>query len=53
VIKPAQKKDMAANINTTYTVDLTSEPLNGAWKLEVVDSMRTRTGTLNSWSLQF
>jgi len=52
-LKPAQKKDTAPNVNATYTVNLGSEALNGNWKLEVSDTLRTRTGTLNSWSLTF
>jgi len=52
-LKAAQKKDTAANVNATYTVNLSTEALNGTWKLEVNDVMRGNTGTLNSWSLQF
>jgi hypothetical protein len=52
-LKPVQKKDFAANVNATYTVNLSSEALNGAWKLEVADTVRRNAGTLTSWSLEF
>ena len=47
-LKAAQKKDTAPNVNATYTVNLGSEALNGTWKLEVSDTMRNKTGTLNA-----
>lgn len=43
----------ADNINTTYTVNLSSEALNGTWKLRVNDNGRGDTGTLTSWSITF
>jgi Zn-dependent metalloprotease len=53
LLKPVARNDRAANVNATYTVNLASEALNGNWKLEVADTVRTLSGTLNSWSLQF
>jgi len=53
VLKAANKRDTTPNIDATYTVNLSTEVLNGAWKLEVSDTLRNRTGTLNSWSLEF
>ncbi|MFF3287877.1 S8 family peptidase [Streptomyces sp. NPDC003023] len=41
------------DINTTYTVDASSETANGTWKLRVTDNASWDTGTLNSWALQF
>ncbi|GAA0651755.1 serine protease [Streptomyces thermocarboxydovorans] len=41
------------NINTTYTVDASSETANGTWKLRVSDNAWWDTGRLNSWGLQF
>jgi Zn-dependent metalloprotease len=52
-LKTAQKRDTAPNIDATHTVNLSSEALNGTWKLEVSDTQRTKTGTLTSWSLEF
>ena len=43
----------ADDINQSYVVDLSSEPLNGAWKLRVQDAARGDTGTLNRWSITF
>ena len=43
----------ADNINATYTVDLSSEPKNGTWRLQVSDNAAADTGTLNSWSITF
>ncbi|MCT7352187.1 S8 family peptidase [Streptomyces sp. 15-116A] len=41
------------NINTTYTVNASSETANGTWKLRVSDNANWDTGRLNSWALQF
>ncbi|WP_242113061.1 M4 family metallopeptidase [Luteimonas aquatica] len=43
----------ADNINKTYTVDLSSEALNGTWNLRVKDNANGDTGKLNSWSVTF
>ncbi|HLU12885.1 MAG TPA: proprotein convertase P-domain-containing protein [Arenimonas sp.] len=41
------------NIIKTYTVNLSSENLNGTWKLRVRDNARLDTGYINSWSITF
>jgi aminopeptidase S len=41
----------ADNINTTYTVNLSSEVANGTWNLRVQDAAAIDTGTINSWTL--
>ena len=41
------------NINTTYTVNLSTEALNGTWNLRVNDNAAGDTGKLNSWSVTF
>jgi carboxypeptidase T len=43
----------ADNINTTYTVNLSSEALNGTWKLRVNDNASGDTGRIDSWSITF
>ncbi|MAL02790.1 MAG: peptidase S8 [Arenimonas sp.] len=43
----------ADNIIGTYTVNLSSEALNGTWKLRVNDNARGDTGYINSWSVTF
>jgi serine protease len=43
----------ADNINQTYTVNLSSEALNGTWKLRVNDNAAGDTGYINSWSVTF
>ena len=43
----------ADNINSTYTVNLTSEVLNGTWKLRVNDNAGGDVGYINSWSVTF
>ncbi|WP_310056116.1 proprotein convertase P-domain-containing protein [Agrilutibacter niabensis] len=43
----------ADNINQTYTVNLTTEALNGTWKLRVNDNAAGDTGYINSWSVTF
>ncbi len=41
------------NINQTYTVNLSSEPLNGTWTLRVNDNAGGDTGRIDSWSITF
>ncbi|WP_226470336.1 M4 family metallopeptidase [Luteimonas panaciterrae] len=43
----------ADNINKTYTVDLSSEALNGTWNLRVKDNANGDVGKLNVWSVTF
>jgi serine protease len=43
----------ANNIVGTYTVNLSSEALNGTWKLRVNDNAGGDTGYINSWSVTF
>ncbi|GAA2480708.1 S8 family peptidase [Streptomyces gobitricini] len=43
----------ADNINTTYTVNASSETANGTWKLRVSDNANYDTGKIDSWALQF
>ena len=43
----------ANNINTTYNVNLSSEALNGTWKLRVNDNYSADTGYIDSWSVTF
>ncbi|GAA3917123.1 M4 family metallopeptidase [Luteimonas lutimaris] len=43
----------ADNIIGTYTGDLSSENLNGTWKLRVTDYAGGDTGKIDSWSITF
>lgn len=43
----------ADDVNTTYTVDASSEVADGTWKLRVGDNAAGDTGKVNSWGLQF
>ena len=43
----------ADNIITTFNVNLSSEALNGTWKLRVNDNATYDTGYINSWSITF
>ncbi|MET9970508.1 S8 family serine peptidase, partial [Streptomyces sp. NPDC006356] len=52
-LKPASSSDSADNVNTTYTVNASSETANGTWKLRVQDTAAQDTGRLNSWKLTF
>ena len=51
VLKPASTTDSAANINTTYTANLSGETSNGAWKLSLKDGYSGDAGYLNTWTL--
>ncbi|MFZ5635760.1 MAG: proprotein convertase P-domain-containing protein [Pseudomonadota bacterium] len=43
----------ADNIVTTFTVNLSTEALNGTWNLRVNDNAGGDTGYINSWSITF
>ena len=43
----------ADNVVQTYTINLSSEALNGTWKLRVNDNAVGDTGYINSWSITF
>ncbi|MCU0691955.1 MAG: proprotein convertase P-domain-containing protein, partial [Polyangiaceae bacterium] len=48
----ANEGGSADNIVKSFTVtSFNGSPLNGEWKLQVIDSERQDKGTLNSWSL--
>jgi PKD repeat protein len=43
----------ADNINLTYSVNLSTEALNGNWRLRVNDNSNADTGYIDSWSITF
>ncbi|MBN7137557.1 peptidase M14 [Lysobacter enzymogenes] len=43
----------ADNVIGTFTKDLSSEPLNGTWKLRVNDNASSDTGRIDAWSITF
>ncbi|GIG03130.1 proprotein convertase P-domain-containing protein [Catellatospora citrea] len=43
----------SGTISTTYTVDASTSPADGTWKLVVLDADAGANGTLTSWSLTF
>ncbi|MER5357142.1 M4 family metallopeptidase [Streptomyces sp. NPDC002785] len=45
--------DSADNVQTTYTVNASSEVANGTWKLKVQDVYSGDTGKINSFKLTF
>jgi hypothetical protein len=50
-LKNSSGSDSADDVDTTYTVDASSEVANGDWQLRVRDMFRTDAGTLESWSV--
>jgi subtilisin family serine protease len=50
-LKDADNSDGAADVNTTYTVNASSEARNGTWKLRVNDGFAQDTGHIDSWTL--
>ncbi|WP_436496299.1 S8 family serine peptidase [Actinokineospora sp. HUAS TT18] len=50
-LKNSSSSDSADNVDTTYTVNLSSEARNGAWKLKVQDVARYDTGNIDTWTL--
>ena len=43
----------ADNVTGTFTVNLSSEALNGTWRLRAADRAAQDTGPIQSWSLNF
>ncbi|MFI1826266.1 M28 family metallopeptidase [Streptomyces sp. NPDC020412] len=52
-LKNSSSNDSADNVIATYTVNASSEPANGDWKLRVQDVGPQDTGYINSWKLTF
>ncbi|MET4641845.1 Zn-dependent metalloprotease [Streptomyces atratus] len=52
-LKNSSSSDSADNVQTTYTVNASSEVANGTWKLKVQDVASQDTGTINSFKLTF
>ena len=51
ILKSASTSDSAANVDTTYTADLSSETSNGTWTLSVKDNYADDTGNINTWTI--
>ncbi|ATE74642.1 peptidase M4 family protein [Lysobacter capsici] len=43
----------ADNVTGTFTFNLSSEPLNGTWKLRVNDNANADVGRIDTWSITF
>ncbi|MBT2444418.1 M28 family peptidase [Streptomyces sp. ISL-36] len=52
-LKPFSSSDSADNIQTTYTVNASSEVANGAWKLRAQDKAAQDTGYISGFKLTF
>ncbi|GAA2503765.1 M28 family metallopeptidase [Streptomyces gobitricini] len=52
-LKNSSGNDSADNVQTTYTVDASSEAANGAWRLRVQDVAAQDTGYINAFRLTF
>ncbi|MES8247499.1 proprotein convertase P-domain-containing protein, partial [Cutibacterium acnes] len=52
-LKNTSSSDSADNVITTYNVNLSTETINGTWKLRVRDAYSGDTGYINSWSITF
>ncbi|WP_412541571.1 M4 family metallopeptidase [Longispora sp. K20-0274] len=50
-LKTESINDSAANINTTYTVNVSTQTANGTWTLKVQDMYSYDTGNIDSWTL--
>jgi len=50
-LKNSSANDSADNVDATYTVNLSSEVRNGAWKLKVQDVARYDVGNIDTWTL--
>ncbi|WP_018347852.1 M20/M25/M40 family metallo-hydrolase [Longispora albida] len=50
-LKTENSSDSAANVNTTYTVNVSAQAANGTWKLKAQDMYSYDTGKIDSWTL--
>ena len=50
-LKSSTSGDNVANLDATYTVNLSAETRNGVWTLRVQDVFAGDTGFVNSWTL--
>ncbi|MDF3140671.1 MULTISPECIES: proprotein convertase P-domain-containing protein [unclassified Streptomyces] len=52
-VKTTNGTDPGGTLSKTYTVDASTSPANGTWKLQVQDKSAGADGTLDKWSLTF
>ncbi|CAL9637616.1 M28 family metallopeptidase [Streptomyces sp. enrichment culture] len=52
-LKPYSSSDSADNVQTTYSVNASSEVANGTWRLRVQDRAAQDTGYINGFKLTF
>jgi subtilisin-like proprotein convertase family protein len=52
-LKSKSGSDSTNDVHATYTVNLSTEALNGSWKLKVQDMYSGDTGYINTWSVTF
>jgi len=50
-LKNSSGSDSAANVNATYTVNVSTKAKNGTWKLRVRDVYTGDTGFIDEWSI--
>jgi hypothetical protein len=50
-LKASSNSDSAANVDATYTRNLSSEPAAGTWRLQVQDVYAEDSGYVDSWTL--
>jgi len=50
-LKVANGSDSADDVNTTYTLDVSTDNANGEWKLQAKDVYAQDTGLIDSWTL--
>ncbi|MGO4780961.1 proprotein convertase P-domain-containing protein, partial [Lysobacter sp. 2RAB21] len=43
----------ADNVSGTFTINLSSEALNGSWKLRAADRAAQDIGKIDTWSITF
>jgi serine protease len=53
LLKAEKNNDSADDVVATYAVDLSSEALDGNWRLRSTDMWTLDAGRLNNWSIRF
>jgi subtilisin-like proprotein convertase family protein/subtilisin family serine protease len=52
-LKATSGTEQGGTLQQLYTVDASTSPADGTWKLRIEDASTGATGTLNGWSLTF
>ncbi len=53
LLKAPNAADSGDDVTAVFTVNASTEPANGTWRLRVNDNLAGNVGTLYGWSIRF